>query len=75
MITNGAFAKGSAYKVTKKWTKGDKYQGRAAKGHGYEVSKFGLPATVIEKLYAKHNELLPEGLKIGSTEAPARVEI
>ena len=75
MITNGAFAKGSAYKVTKKWTKGDKYQGRAAKGHGYEVSKFGLPATVIEKLYAKHNELLPEGLKIGSTEAPAKVEI
>ena len=75
MITNGAFAKGSAYKVTKKWTKGDKYQGRAAKGHGYDVSKFGLPATVIEKLYAKHNELLPEGLKIGSTEAPAKVEI
>lgn len=75
MITNGAFAKGSAYKVTKKWTKGDKYQGRAAKGHGYEVSKFGLPSTVIEKLYAKHNELLPAGLQIGSTEAPAKVEI
>lgn len=75
MITNGAFAKGCAYKVTKKWTKGDKYQGRAAKGHGYEVAKFGLPASILEKLYSKHNELLPEGLQIGTTEPIAKVEI
>lgn len=74
IITNGAFAKGQAYKVTKKWTKGDKYQGRAAKGHGYEVSKFGLPATLLAKLFDKHNELLPDGLKIG-VETPATVEV
>lgn len=74
MIANGAFAKGQAYKITKKWSKGDKYQGRAAKGHGYEVSKFGLPSTVLSKLYDKHNELLPEGLRIG-IETPTNVEV
>lgn len=74
MIQNGAFAKGQAYKITKKWSKGDKYQGRAAKGHGYEVAKFGLPSTLIDKLYEKHNELLPEGLRIG-VETPATVEV
>jgi len=74
MIAKGAFAKGQAYQITKKWTKGDKYQGRTAKGHGYEVSKFGLPSTLLDKLYDKHNELLPEGLRIG-VETPANVEV
>ena len=74
IIANGAFAKGQAYKITKKWSKGDKYQGRAAKGHGYEVSKFGLPSTLLNKLYEKHNEMLPDGLKIG-IKTPANVEV
>lgn len=75
MIANGAFAKGQAYKITKKWSKGDKYQGRAAKGHGYEVTKFGLPKSVIDNLFSKHNELLPDGLKIGTTEPIPTVEV
>ena len=68
MIKNGAFTKGQAYKITKSWTKGDKYKGRAAKGHGYDVEKYSLPQPLLDKLKAKHNEMLPEGLQI-STEA------
>lgn len=60
---NGAFTIGQAYKFVKIWTKGDKYNGRQSKGHGYEVSKYNLPQSILDKMIAKHTELLPEALR------------
>lgn len=62
---NGAFEIGQAYKFTKKWSKGDKYNGRSSKGHGYTVEKYSLPKSILDKLFEKHNELLPDALQTG----------
>jgi len=56
---NGAFAHGVAYILTKKWTKGDKYDGnKRAKGHGFTVEKVTLPTSTIDKMTAWHNEAM-----------------
>jgi hypothetical protein len=54
---NGAFAFETPYILTKKWTKGDKYEGnKRAKGHGWGVEKVKLPTSILDKMLAFHNE-------------------
>jgi len=56
---NGAFSYETAYILTKKWTKGDKYNGNLrAKGHGWEVKKIKIPTSVMDKIVAHHNSLM-----------------
>lgn len=53
---NGAFSLETSYILTKKWTKGDKYEGnKRAKGHGWGVDKVKLPTSIIDKMIAFHN--------------------
>lgn len=74
-IKNGAFGKGQAYKLTKTWSKGDVYNGRKSKGHGYSVEKYQLSQDLLDKLTAKHNELVPDGMKDIVIEEVEKVEI
>jgi len=54
---NGAFSFETAYILTKKWTKGDKYEGnKRAKGHGWGVDKVKLPTSIMDKVIAFHSE-------------------
>ena len=56
---NGAFSFETPYIITKKWTKGDKYQGnKKARGHGFGVEKVKLPTSILDKMIAFHNEKL-----------------
>ena len=56
---NGAFAYETPYILTKKWTKGDKYEGnKRAKGHGFGVEKVKLPTSILDKMIAFHNSKL-----------------
>jgi len=53
---NGAFSFETPYILTKKWTKGDKYEGnKRAKGHGWGVDKVKLPTSILDKMIAFHN--------------------
>jgi hypothetical protein len=53
---NGAFSFETPYILTKKWTKGDKYEGnKRAKGHGFGVEKVKLPTSILDKMIAFHN--------------------
>jgi len=53
---NGAFVFDTPYIITKKWTKGDKYDGnKRAKGHGFGVEKVKLPTSILDKMLAFHN--------------------
>jgi len=56
---NGAFAFETCYILTKKWTKGDKYEGnKRAKVHGWGVDKVKLPTSIVDKMVAFHNSAM-----------------
>lgn len=70
LIANGGLIRGEAYKVTKKWSKGDAIPGQPknkAKGHGFEVAKVKAPDTFLNALRDKHNTLVPNGLTVEDT--------
>lgn len=72
LVKNGGMVRGEAYIVTKKWSKGDKFNNKKAMGHGYEVQRIKAPDAFLEQLKSRHQELLPEGLKVESAaEAPS----
>ena len=53
---NGAFSLETPYILTKKWTKGHKYDGnKRTKGHGWGVEKVKLPTSIVDKMIAFHN--------------------
>ena len=53
---NGAFSLETPYIITKKWDKGDKYEGnKRAKGNGFGVDKVKLPTSILDKMIAFHN--------------------
>jgi hypothetical protein len=62
LINNGGMVRGEAYIVTKKWTKGDKFNNKKALGHGYEVQRIKAPDAFLAELKKRHSELLPEGM-------------
>ena len=56
---NGAFSFETPYILTKKWTKGDKYDGnKRAKGHGWGVEKVKLPTSILDKMVAFHTSAM-----------------
>lgn len=56
---NGAFSFETCYLLTKKWTKGDKYEGnKRTKGHGWGVEKVKLPTSITDKMIAFHNSAM-----------------
>lgn len=75
LIANGGMARGEAYIVTKKWTKGDKFNNKKALGHGYEVQRIKAPDSFLDQLKAKHKELLPEGMGAETVAAAPEVDI
>jgi hypothetical protein len=75
LIANGGMARGEAYIITKKWTKGDAIPNskQKAKGHGYEVQRIKAPDAFLNQLKQRHSELLPEGMGVES--ATEKVDI
>ncbi len=58
-VKNGAIRYETPYIITKAWDKGDKYDGnKRAKGNGFKVAKVNLPANILDKMVAWHNEQL-----------------
>jgi len=65
---NGAFVLDTPYILTKKWTKGDKYDGnKRAKGHGFGVEKVKLPTSILDKMLAFHNTAMSVVEKVEET--------
>lgn len=62
LIANGGMVRGEAYILTKKWTKGDKFNNKKALGHGFEVQRIKAPDSFLASLKKRHSELLPEGM-------------
>jgi len=72
LVKNGGMVRGEAYIVTKKWSKGDKFDKKKALGHGYEIQRIKAPDSFLDSLKVKHKELLPEGMATETvTETPA----
>lgn len=71
LISNGGMVRGEAYIITKKWSKGDKFNNKKALGHGYTVDRIKAPDAFLDALKAKHKELLPEGMGTESVTEPA----
>ncbi len=71
---NGAFAFDTAYILTKKWTKGDKYEGnKRAKGHGFGVDKVKLPTSILDKMISFHSSAM-NVVEKSEVEAPKQEE-
>ena len=50
-VKNGAWSYEVPYIITKKWNKGDKYEGnKRAKGNGFGVAKVKLPVAIVNKI-------------------------
>lgn len=68
VMKQGGLVRGEAYKVVKKWSKGDGYDDKdpkkKAKGHGFEVFRLKTSDTLLDALKSKHDTLLPEGLRV-----------
>ena len=77
LIANGGMVRGEAYIITKKWTKGDAVPNskQKAKGHGYEVQRIKAPYAFLDRLKARHKELLPEGMGTEDVAATPSVDI
>ena len=72
---NGAFAFETPYILTKRWTKGDKYEGnKRTKGHGWGVDKVKLPTSILDKMIAFHNTAMNVVESAGSTEETSTQE-
>lgn len=72
---NGAFTFETSYILTKKWSKGDKYDGKkTAKGHGWGVDKVKLPTSISDKMVAWHNSAMSvvETAKTEGGDTPAQ---
>jgi len=66
LMANGGMVRGEAYILTKKWTKGDKFDKKKALGHGFEVQRIKAPDAFLSQLKKRHKELLPNGLGVES---------
>lgn len=67
IMKNGGIVRGEAYKIVKKWTKGDSFdpkdKKKKAKGHGYEFFRLKAPDSFLNALKAKHDSLVPGVIK------------
>ncbi len=68
LLASGGLTRGETYIVTKKWTKGDSFGKKKAKGHGYDIQHVKLPDNLLDQLKARHLELLPDELKKASVQ-------
>lgn len=66
LMANGGMVRGEAYILTKKWTKGDKFDKKKALGHGFEVQRIKAPDSFLAQLKNRRKELLPDGLGVES---------